>query len=93
MVSWTPEGRIGPCRDTFSASPTASAAKTMRMPSNCRMIEQHGKKPLRPVASCSKTRTANSKPNQEWRMDVNDENQELIFSLMLIPEVYKKLDL
>ena len=33
------------------------------------------------------------KPNQEWRMDVNDENQELIFSLMLIPEVYKKLDL
>jgi hypothetical protein len=32
------------------------------------------------------------KPNQEWRMDVNNENHELIFRLRLIPEVYKKLD-
>jgi hypothetical protein len=31
------------------------------------------------------------RPNEEWRMDVNNENQELIFSLRLIPEVYQRL--
>lgn len=31
------------------------------------------------------------KPNKAWRMDVDDENHEPIFSLRLIPEVYKKL--
>jgi hypothetical protein len=32
------------------------------------------------------------KPEQRWRMDVNNEDHELIFSLWLIPEVYKTLD-
>jgi hypothetical protein len=28
-------------------------------------------------------------PNKEWRMDVDDENHEPVFSLRLIPEAYK----
>jgi hypothetical protein len=30
-------------------------------------------------------------PNLEWRMDVNDENHELIYSLRLIPEAYRRI--
>jgi hypothetical protein len=31
-------------------------------------------------------------PNVEWRMDVNDENHELVYSLRLIPEAYRRID-
>jgi hypothetical protein len=30
-------------------------------------------------------------PNLEWRMDVDDENHELIYSLRLIPEAYRRI--
>ena len=31
------------------------------------------------------------KPNVEWRMDVNNEDDELIYSLRLIPEAYRRV--
>ena len=30
-------------------------------------------------------------PNVEWRMDVNNEDHELIYSLRLIPEAYRRI--
>ena len=34
----------------------------------------------------------NLTPNVEWRMDVNDDNHELIYSLRLIPEAYRRIN-
>jgi hypothetical protein len=36
--------------------------------------------------------TAACGANVEWRMDMNDENHELVYSLRLIPEAYRLIN-